>query len=250
MLNVKRTETQLVLWSSPSGIYRKIHFKDLNRLGFAKIVIQKLLIYQFVTQLTNNQQSKVIRLLFISYYAALYEDLIKLNLSAIANFLGLINKRNGVLVKYIKFDAILRSSRLNFGIQLKSTIISPISQIQDICNNKLEFRLSSIFNNLVEQAGAFTCLELLGDYSLRCYQPSIVQVSLVYQTIKLALFDTDLQMKNNFKEINIRSLYYQDTIQPLKQYQLLVTSWLFINQCNLAFRVLRFEHIMSQADFN
>ncbi|CAL5999824.1 Hypothetical_protein [Hexamita inflata] len=250
MLNVKRTEKLWALWSSPSGIYREIHFKDLNRLSFAKIVIYELLYYQLVTQLTSNQQFKVIRSLFISCYSALYEDLIKLNLSTTANFLGLISKRNGVLVQYLKFDVILRSSRLNVGIQLKSTIISPISLIQDICNNKLEYWLSSIFDNLVEQAGAFTCIQLLSDYSLRCYQLSIVQVSLVYQTKQFALFNTDLQMKKNFKETNIRSLYYQDTIQPQKQYQRLVTSWLFLNQSNLAFRVLRFEHVMSQADFN
>ncbi|CAL6058664.1 Hypothetical_protein [Hexamita inflata] len=200
MLNVKRTEKLWALLSSPSGIYREIHFKDLNRLSFVKIVIYELLIYQLVTQLTNNQQSKVIRGLFISCYSTLYEDLIKLNLSTISNFLGLISKRNGVQVQFLKFDAILRSFRLNVGIQLKSSIISPISLIQDICNNNLEYWLSSIFDNLVEQAGAFTCLQLLSDYSLHCYQPSIVQVSLVYQTIKFALFNTDLQMKNNFKE--------------------------------------------------
>ncbi|CAL6000839.1 Hypothetical_protein [Hexamita inflata] len=163
MLNVKRTEKLWALWSSPSGIYHEIHFQDLNRLSFVKIVIYELLIYQLVTQLTNNQQSKVIRWLFISCYAALYEDLIKLYLSIIANFLGLISKRNGVLVQYLKFDAILRSSRLNVGIQLKSSIISPISLIQDICNNKLKYWLSSIFDNLVEQAGAFIYLKLLSD---------------------------------------------------------------------------------------
>ncbi|CAL6001051.1 Hypothetical_protein [Hexamita inflata] len=69
----------------------EIYFKDLNRLSFVKIVIYELLIYQLVTQLTNNQQSKVIRGLFISCYSTLYEDLIKLNLSTISNFLGLIS---------------------------------------------------------------------------------------------------------------------------------------------------------------
>ncbi|CAL6082272.1 Hypothetical_protein [Hexamita inflata] len=109
------------IWDLSQNSFKRFKWTWVHQnsyLGIAHLLIGDLTHKQLIC---NSQ--------LISFYSTLYEDLNKLDVSTIVNFLGIISKQNGVLIRYLKFDKIQRS-RLNVGIQLKNTRISSISLIQ------------------------------------------------------------------------------------------------------------------------